>query len=251
MTAMPHLPSLSWDFADRLQAVGLVGGTASYVYDAAGQRVRKVDRVAERHPPQRADLPRRLRDLPRVRRRTAPTCDSSARRCTSWTTSSASRWSRPRRSTTASRSTAPVPLQRYQLGNHLGSASVELDADGALISYEEYHPYGTTAFQAGRSAAETSSSAIATPARSATRRAGSPTTARGTTRPGSGGGSSADPARLAAGMNLFAYASAQPDPARGPDRVRQRGHATGALTNEFEVLAIQARSQEVGEKPAS
>ena len=51
---------------------------------------------------------------------------------------------------------APVPLQRYQLGNHLGSASVELDEDGALISYEEYHPYGTTSFQAGRSAAEVS-----------------------------------------------------------------------------------------------
>ena len=39
---------------------------------------------------------------------------------------------------------------RYQLGNHLGSASLELDRDGAVISYEEYHPYGTTAFQAGR-----------------------------------------------------------------------------------------------------
>ncbi|MCI5136959.1 MAG: RHS repeat-associated core domain-containing protein, partial [Candidatus Electrothrix sp. AR1] len=39
------------------------------------------------------------------------------------------------------------PLVRYQLGNHLGSASLELDSNAALISYEEYHPYGTTAFQ--------------------------------------------------------------------------------------------------------
>ena len=51
---------------------------------------------------------------------------------------------------------APVPVQRYQLGNHLGSASLELDEDGGLISYEEYHPYGTTAFQAMNSAAEVS-----------------------------------------------------------------------------------------------
>lgn len=58
--------------------------------------------------------------------------------------------------TGGNRVNAPVPLQRHQLGNHLGSASVELAADGALISYEEYHPYGTTAFQAGRSAAEVS-----------------------------------------------------------------------------------------------
>jgi RHS repeat-associated protein len=33
---------------------------------------------------------------------------------------------------------------------------VELDKDGALITYEECHPYGTTAFQAGRSTAEAS-----------------------------------------------------------------------------------------------
>jgi RHS repeat-associated protein len=51
---------------------------------------------------------------------------------------------------------APVSVQRYQLGNHLGSASVELDDSGGLICYEEFHPYGTTAFQAGRSAAEVS-----------------------------------------------------------------------------------------------
>jgi RHS repeat-associated protein len=50
----------------------------------------------------------------------------------------------------------PVPVQRYQLSNHLGSASLELDRNGALISYEEYHPYGTTSFQVMTSAAEVS-----------------------------------------------------------------------------------------------
>jgi RHS repeat-associated protein len=39
-------------------------------------------------------------------------------------------------------------LVRYQFHNHLGSATLELDADAAVISYEEYHPYGTTAYQA-------------------------------------------------------------------------------------------------------
>jgi RHS repeat-associated protein len=47
-----------------------------------------------------------------------------------------------------------VPLQRFQLANHLGSASVELDEAAGLISYEEYSPYGSTVFQAGRSASE-------------------------------------------------------------------------------------------------
>ena len=39
-------------------------------------------------------------------------------------------------------------LMRYQLHNHLGSAALELDATASVISYEEYHPYGTTAYQA-------------------------------------------------------------------------------------------------------
>lgn len=39
-------------------------------------------------------------------------------------------------------------LYRYQYSNHLGSATLELNEDAAIVSYEEYHPYGTTAYQA-------------------------------------------------------------------------------------------------------
>lgn len=41
-------------------------------------------------------------------------------------------------------------LLRYQLQNILGSTALELDgtADAKVISYEEYHPFGTTAYQA-------------------------------------------------------------------------------------------------------
>ena len=49
---------------------------------------------------------------------------------------------------------SPKSVIRYQLGNHLGSASLELDDIGAVISYEEYYPYGNTAYQAGRNVAE-------------------------------------------------------------------------------------------------
>jgi RHS repeat-associated protein len=52
--------------------------------------------------------------------------------------------------------TMPEQVVRYQLGNHLGSASLELDDAGQIISYEEYHPYGSTSYQAGRSGAEVS-----------------------------------------------------------------------------------------------
>src|SRR5262249_28679469 len=35
-----------------------------------------------------------------------------------------------------------------QYSNHLGSACLELDNQSEIVSYEEYHPYGTSAYQA-------------------------------------------------------------------------------------------------------
>ncbi len=46
---------------------------------------------------------------------------------------------------------------RYQYDNHLGSASLELDQTAAIISYEEYHPFGTTSYRSGRTETEVSS----------------------------------------------------------------------------------------------
>ena len=45
-------------------------------------------------------------------------------------------------------------LFRYQYSNHLGSACLELDGARALVSYEEYHPYGTSAYRAVKSGIE-------------------------------------------------------------------------------------------------
>src|SRR5262249_55816712 len=46
-------------------------------------------------------------------------------------------------------------LLRYQLANHLGSASLEIDSQGQAISYEEYFPYGSTSYQATNYPADT------------------------------------------------------------------------------------------------
>ena len=42
----------------------------------------------------------------------------------------------------------------FQLTNHLGSISLELDENGELITYEEYFPFGGSSFIAGRSERE-------------------------------------------------------------------------------------------------
>jgi RHS repeat-associated protein len=46
------------------------------------------------------------------------------------------------------------PIYRYQYSNHLGSAWLELDDQAEIISYEEYHPYGTSAYRAMKSGTE-------------------------------------------------------------------------------------------------
>lgn len=51
---------------------------------------------------------------------------------------------------------APVARVRYQLGNHLGTSVLEVNESGAVISYEEYHPYGSTAWWTNDGDAEVS-----------------------------------------------------------------------------------------------
>ena len=45
---------------------------------------------------------------------------------------------------------------RYQLSDHLGSASVELDENADIISYEEYYPFGSTSYRNGRNEVDVS-----------------------------------------------------------------------------------------------
>lgn len=57
--------------------------------------------------------------------------------------------------TGGTRTTAET-VQRYQFCDLISSAVLELDEHGSVLTYEEYHPYGSTSFAAGRSGAEVS-----------------------------------------------------------------------------------------------
>lgn len=50
----------------------------------------------------------------------------------------------------------PTSRTRYQLDDHLGTACVEVDPTGAIISYEEHLPYGGVAYRAANSAIDVS-----------------------------------------------------------------------------------------------
>ena len=169
MTAMPQLQQMAWDYHDRLlmtqrQAVNgsdadgqaAQGRQTWYTYIAAGTRARKSNFSAagvllndrfyfgnaceiyrEYDAAGNVTLERQslhvMDDKQRVALVETVTADESA-----------------------APSTLPVVTQRYQFGNHLGSALLELDETAAVITYEEYYPFGSTSYQAGRSAAEVS-----------------------------------------------------------------------------------------------
>ena len=152
MTRMPHLATMDWNFMDQLRRVDLGGGgTAHYVYGLGGQRIRK---VIERN----GNLKLEWIFLGAVmihRRRRRNTNDLRMER---WTVHISDNTGHIARVDTKVRdddnddpaNPLNVALIRYQYANHLGSAVLETDEDGDPISYEEYHPYGTTAYRSAK-----------------------------------------------------------------------------------------------------
>lgn len=160
MTTMPHLPTMQWDYQDQLHATAQqvvnegTPATTYYVYDAAGQRVRKVTenqngvRTKERRYLGGYEVYREYANDGTValERQTLHVMDDQQRIALV--------------ETQTVENGLPVgsgqSIMRYQLSNQLGSACLELDREGQLISYEEYTPYGSTAYCAGRNGAEVS-----------------------------------------------------------------------------------------------
>ena len=104
MTSMPHLTLMQWDFKDQLSATSRQAVNATpppdkvpersfYVYDGSGERIRK---VTERQNGSRKAERIYLGGGRFIVSSTAMAVAVrlNARRCTSWTTSSGSRWSR-------------------------------------------------------------------------------------------------------------------------------------------------------------
>ncbi|MEO1396822.1 MAG: SpvB/TcaC N-terminal domain-containing protein [Cyanobacteria bacterium J06634_5] len=168
MTTMPHLPLMQWDFKDQLQASSrqvVNEGTPEityYTYDVAGQRLRKVtQRQADA-----GEAPRRMKEriylggveiyreyggdgeAVTLERETLYVMDDKQRIALVET----------KKIDPANSSNSPLlaPIIRYQLGNHVDSVSLEVNAAGEVISYEEYHSYGSMAYRSGNSAAEVS-----------------------------------------------------------------------------------------------
>jgi RHS repeat-associated protein len=147
-----HMPYLSYDYCNRLNLIGSDDMSDSYQYDRNGQRIRKTSfngstvNVEMRKyigPWEDYIVTKFFVGYLVSQRQTLNISDDTGRMALIDT---------PIVDPTGSE----VQLLRYQYSNHLGTATLELADDAAIISYEEYYPYGSTSYQSGRSAAETS-----------------------------------------------------------------------------------------------
>ncbi len=156
MVKMPHLQSLSWNFADQLVRVDLGGGgTAFYTYGPDGTRTRK---VIERQSGVRIErvylgviefYREYNNDVKKLERTTIHVSDGHGRIAQIDTKLLDVDNSDPA-------NLIDVDLVRYQHSNLLDSACIETDDAGGIISYEEFHPHGTSAYRIFRSASDAS-----------------------------------------------------------------------------------------------
>ena len=160
MTSLPHLPTMDWNYTDHLGHISRAAASqgtnpdgcpnssleAWYRYDAAKQRTRKRVKkqgglVEEHFYLGGLEWYRRtLNDALVEEIETLHLFDGEQRLLMVDQVIESPR--------------GKSVLYRYTLSNHLGSSTVEVDENADIISYEDYHPYGTTAYQSGRNAAE-------------------------------------------------------------------------------------------------
>jgi RHS repeat-associated protein len=152
ITRMPHLPVMQWSFKQELFAASRQVASSPqmtyFAYDCDGRRMRKVTerqngtRAAERIYLPGWELYREYASdgtTVTLTRESLHVHDGGRRVAIVETDTDTS-------------GAALATAVRYQIGNQLTSTCLELDEHAALVSYEEYSPFGSSVFQAGGAA---------------------------------------------------------------------------------------------------
>ncbi|GLV55922.1 hypothetical protein KDH_27660 [Dictyobacter sp. S3.2.2.5] len=157
---MPGLLAMAWNYRNNIASVTVIARQNApsdgeyYVYDGTGNRVRKVSEQygnggTVAHIEETLYLG--SLEIRRITQGSSVTEERHSLRVLDGERAVTTR-------ITWTQGTPPAgaanPQLRYQLDNHLGSATLEVDANGQIISYEEYFPYGGTALVAGQNASE-------------------------------------------------------------------------------------------------
>lgn len=209
MTRMPHLPAMDWDFTEHLSHISIFTHPDSppsveawYRYDASKQRSRKRvlkqgGLVEERYY---------LGGMEWYRRYGAG--DEPVEEIETHHLFAGDQRVLIVEDVLVTDSDLPVGvLFRYQYSNHLGSVGIELDGAGEIISYEEYHPYGTTAYHAVNAAIRAVAKRYRYTGMERDEESGLAYHMARYYLPWLGRWGSCDPLSINAGINLYRYAS--------------------------------------------
>ncbi|MEY9987990.1 RHS repeat-associated protein [Streptomyces sp. V4I8] len=161
LLGLPHLEEVRWDFRDQLrmtrrQAVNTddtdgtthAGERTWYVYDSAGQRVRKVTESS----PGVVKESRLYVGSTEIFQREG---GDPLLRQTFHLRDDRQRIAQVDLRLAGDEPGVPSRLTRYQFANRLGSVTLELDDTAQVLAYEEYTPYGASSYQAARGQIET------------------------------------------------------------------------------------------------
>lgn len=234
MTTIPHLSLMNWDYRDQIQATaqqsvaaGATPETTYYVYDANGQRVRKVTErqgVAGQAPTRKAERiylgsfeiyqEYDAQGNPTLTRESLHVLDDQQRVALVETR-------------TRGNDGSPTQLIRYQFGNLIGSACLELDDQALIVSYEEYYPYGSTSYQAVRSQTEIPLKRYRYTAKERDEETGFNYHGARYYAPWQGRWVSCDPSGLKGGHNQYRYAADNPLSFTDPDGREPVGQLMG------------------------
>jgi RHS repeat-associated protein len=221
IASMPHLSRMRWDWKDQLQATAsqiVNDGSAEityYQYDSTGQRVTKAtdnqdgNRTAQRTYLGVYEVYREYDatgNTVTLERQSLHIRAGAKRICLLETTTIDT----TPVTVTTSPTPTPTTVSRYQLANHLQSALLELDASAAIISYEEYYPYGSTSFQSGRTLAEVGLKRYRYTGKERDSESGFAYHGARYYIPWLGRWASCDPAGMASGPNLYGYCGSNP-----------------------------------------
>ncbi|SMH38156.1 RHS repeat-associated core domain-containing protein [Rathayibacter oskolensis] len=192
---------LTWGAADVLERAVVSGSlTAHYRVDAAGHRTRTLLVAAGRREERR--IVGALETVS-VRSGGGPPAEESALRIDAGGAVTAVLERSYRDDGVVARR-----VVRYQLPDHLGSASIEVDDAGAPLTREEFHPWGTTAYASARPGAGRKRYRFL--ARECDDETGLARLGERLLVPWLGRWASADPAGISDGTNRFAYARGAP-----------------------------------------
>jgi RHS repeat-associated protein len=160
--AMPHLRGIEWNYRNNISKAvvidrsdtGLLNDEEYYVYAGDGMRIRKITQRLIDNDINRVEITEKIYfdgcEITRVlqgdneilKRFTSHISDGDHVLARLYT------WEKDN----LQRETDNVAHHKfhYQLTNHLGSATMELDEQGDIITYEEFFPHGGSSFIAGR-----------------------------------------------------------------------------------------------------